>query len=50
LTEVYVHAACAPLPGHPAHPEPAFPGLPTGVKFVQGRWWAGGVGTPPKYD
>jgi hypothetical protein len=31
------------LPGHPEHPEPAFPGLPTKVKFVQGRWWAEGV-------
>jgi 8-oxo-dGTP pyrophosphatase MutT (NUDIX family) len=31
------------LPGHADHPEPAFPGLPTLVKFVQGRWWADGV-------
>lgn len=28
------------LPGHPKHPAPAIPGLPTSVAFVQGRWWA----------
>ena len=28
------------LPGHPSHPEPAFPGLPPRVTFHQGRWWA----------
>ena len=28
------------LPGHEAHPEPAIPGIPTEVRFVQGRWWA----------
>jgi len=29
------------LPGHPQHPEPAFPGLPPVVEFRQGRWWSG---------
>lgn len=28
------------LPGHPEHPDPAIPGLPTHVHYAQGRWWA----------
>ncbi len=28
------------LPGHPSHPEPAMPGLPTHVVFEAGRWVA----------
>jgi 8-oxo-dGTP pyrophosphatase MutT (NUDIX family) len=28
------------LPGHPRHPEPPYPGLPTAVRYAQGRWWA----------
>jgi 8-oxo-dGTP pyrophosphatase MutT (NUDIX family) len=28
------------LPGHASHPEPAIPGLPSEVRFVQGKWWA----------
>lgn len=34
------------LPGHPEHPSPAIPGLPTQVRFAQGRWWAGAHGIP----
>jgi 8-oxo-dGTP pyrophosphatase MutT (NUDIX family) len=38
------------LPGHPNHPEPACDGLPTHVKFVQGRWWADGhTGAAPPF-
>lgn len=28
------------LPGHPEHPDPAVPGIPTAVTFRQGKWWA----------
>jgi len=28
------------LPGHPAHPDQAIAGLPSEIRFVQGRWWA----------
>jgi len=28
------------LPGHPEHPEAAYPGLPSQVRVAQGRWWA----------
>ncbi len=28
------------LPGHQRHPEPPIAGLPTLIRFCQGRWWA----------
>ena len=28
------------LPGHETHPEPAIEGLPTVIRFAQGRWWS----------
>lgn len=37
------------LPGHPEHPEPAYPGLPSVVRFSQGRWWADGTRPAPPF-
>jgi len=34
------HALTLVLPGHEDHPEPPIVGLPTEVRFAQGRWWA----------
>lgn len=27
------------LPGHPDHPEPAIPGVPSAIRYEGGRWW-----------
>jgi 8-oxo-dGTP pyrophosphatase MutT (NUDIX family) len=28
------------LPGHPEHPAPAIPEMPTEIRYLQGRWWS----------